>query len=118
VVVVSGASRGPRSLPQALTRPEEGAHPDIGRFARIPRGVRIDVDELLEVLTDVLRDHVLVDLVRDDRLVGEVDVDDCLDRTLDVSAEQPPDLHARPPLGTMSARYPYAGSLRPMNLRP
>ena len=88
----------------ALPGAEESADPDVGRLAGVARCIGVDVDELLEVLADVLGDDVLVDLVGHDRLVGEVDVDHRLDRTLDIAAEQLPDLHERSPRGTMRAR--------------
>ena len=53
----------------------------------------------------------------DGLLVGEIDLDDLLDPPGDVPAEDLRDLH-HASLGTILARYPWAGSHLPMNERP
>ncbi len=93
-----------RLRPARLPGPKEARDPDGARLVRGVDRLLVGIEYLLELVEDVVGRHVLVELVGDHRLVGEVDLDDFFDGAMDVSSEQLGDLHAGTSLGTISAR--------------
>ena len=65
-------------------------------FARVEDRLLVGVEHLLEAVEDVVGHDVLIELEGDDVLVGEIDLDDLLDRAPDGTSEDVLDLHSAP----------------------
>ena len=76
-----------------LAGTEEAADPDVRQLARLEDRLLVGVKHLLEAFQDVIRCDVLVELEGDGFLVGEIDLDDLLDRAPDRTAKDVLDLH-------------------------
>ncbi len=97
----------PQHLGEArLARTEEAADPDVGLLARHRQTLAVGLEHPGQRVDDVLCGDVLVDLIRDDLFVGELDLDDLLDRSVDRPAKDIADLHSFSPRVTIVARYP------------
>ena len=92
--------------PARLAGPEEAGHPHRAGLAGVVDRLLVGVEHRLQLFEDVVGGHVLVHLVGDGLLVGEVDLHDLFNHAVHVPAEQIGDPHVLDSLGTIKARYP------------